>query len=157
ALTQSAPAPRSHANAKAHRTASVCQALDQLKSANGNAPSLTFDLANCAEANGHLKEASQLLKQYLEQAPKATDADRVRQRLSDLDALLQLPEDKGPKVGSLYAAASRSLEERKYDRGLAEFLKAETIVRDFPPTQWRLGVMYESMGNVTKAREYFTL
>ncbi|MGH9495707.1 MAG: tetratricopeptide repeat protein [Candidatus Sulfotelmatobacter sp.] len=157
ALTQTLPQGRSHANTKAHRTASVCQALDQLKTPNGNAPSLMFDLANCAEANGHLKEASELLKQYVEAVPKATDADRVRQRIGDLDALLQLPEDTGPKVGSLYAAAARAMEERKYDRGLAEFQKAETIVREFAPTHWRLGVIYESMGNVTKAREYFTL
>ena len=155
--TQNAPSGRSHVNAKAHRTASLCQALDPLKGISGNTPSVTFDLANCAEDNGHLKEASQLLKQYLDMAPKAADADRVRQRLADLDALLQLPEDKGPRVGSLYAAASRALEERKYDRAMADFKKAENIVRDFAPTQYRLGLMYESMGNVTKAREYFTL
>ncbi|HEY1679548.1 MAG TPA: hypothetical protein VGG04_17665 [Candidatus Sulfotelmatobacter sp.] len=157
ALTQSAPVTRSHVNTKAHRTASVCQALEQVKNTGGNPPSLTFDLANCAESNGHLREASQLLKQYLEAAPKASDADRVRQRIADIDALLQLPDDKGPKVGSHYAAAARAMEERKYDRSLTEFQKAEAIAREFAPTQWRLGVMYESMGNVTKAREYFTL
>jgi tetratricopeptide (TPR) repeat protein len=154
AAAQNAPPARSHANAKAHRTASLCQSLDVLKGM--NTPALTYDQANCAEDNGHLKEASQLLKQYLEQAPNAADAPRVRQRMSDIDALLQLPEDKGPRVGNLFAAASRAMEERKYDRGMAEFQKAAKVAPDFAPTQWRLGLMYESFGNVNKAREYFT-
>jgi tetratricopeptide (TPR) repeat protein len=146
----------SHANSKARRSASLCQALDELKNTHGGTPSLAFDLANCAEDNERPKEASQLLKQYLQSAPNATDAARVRQRIADLDALLSLPEEKGPEVRNLFSTASRGLEERKFDRALMEFKKAATVVPDFAPTQWRLGLMYEAMGNVDQAKEHFT-
>ncbi len=151
-----APAGHTHTNSKVHRTASLCQTLGELKAANSASPALIFDLANCAEDNGRLKESSQLLSRYLELAPNATDAARTRQRIADIDALLQLPEDKGPQVQRLYSSATRALEERKFDRALADFQKAKNVAPDFAPTQWRIALMYEAMGHVDHAKEYFT-
>ncbi len=151
-----APSGHTHANAKAHQTASLCKSLAELKAANNDSPSLTFDLANCAEDNGRLKESSQLLNRYLELAPNATDAARTRQRIADINALLELPEEKRPQVQRLYASATRALEERKFDRAMADFQKAKNVAPDFAPTQWRIALMYEAMGNVDQAKEYFT-
>ena len=56
----------------------------------------------------------------------------------------------------MYSAASRSLEERKFDRALTQFQKAATVAPDFAPTQWRLALMHEAFGNVDGARDSFT-
>lgn len=137
------------------RSASLCQAFKNLGAIPANSPTFTFDLANCAEDNERPAEASALLTRYLEMSPKAADADRVRLRITDLNALSQLPEQKGAQVRAIYASASRSLEERKYDRALAEFQKAAATDPSFAPTEWRLALLYEAMGNVDQARQHF--
>lgn len=137
------------------RSSSVCQALKSLGSLPANSPTFSFDLANCAEANDRPAEASALLTRYLEMSPKAADSDRVRLRIADLNALAELPEQKGAQVRAIYSSASRSLEERKYDRALVEFEKAASADPTFAPTQWRLALLYESMGNVERAQKYF--
>lgn len=137
------------------RSSSLCQALKSLGSIPANSPTFSFDLANCAEANDRPGEASAMLTRYLEMSPKATDSDRVRLRIADLNALAELPEQKGAQVRAIYSSASRSLEERKYDRALVEFQRAATTDPSFAPTQWRLALLYEAMGNVERAKEYF--
>jgi len=137
------------------RSSSLCQALKSLGSLPANSPTYTFDLANCAEGNDRPGEASGLLTRYLQMSPKATDADRVRLRIEDLNALADLPEQKGAQVRTIYSSASRSLEERKYDRALVEFQKAASTDPSFAPTQWRLALLYEAMGNVKLAQQYF--
>lgn len=137
------------------RSASLCQAFKNLGTLPANSPTFSFDLANCAEDNDRPAEASALLTRYLEMSPKAADADRVRSRIADLNALAGLPEQKGAEVRAIYASASRSLEERKYDRALAEFHKAAATDPTFAPTEWRLALLYESMGNVDRAKEHF--
>jgi len=150
------PAVHSHANLKAHRSSNLCQALDGLKAVAPNTQALTFDLANCAQDNDRLEEAVRLLQQYLQSSPNAIDGTRVRLRLAELEALLHLPDPQGPQVRSLYSAAAGSIEERKFDRAMEEFQRAATVLPDFPPTQWRLALMSEAMGNVDQARAYFT-
>src|SRR5205823_5701883 len=71
-------------------------------------------------------------------------------------ALAELPEPKGAQVRGLYASASRFLEQRKYDRALADFEKAAGAAPEFAPTEWNLALMYEAMGNVEQARRHFT-
>jgi tetratricopeptide (TPR) repeat protein len=122
AFLNRAPA-HSHANSKARRSSGLCEALDQIKGT-ATSPALTFDLANCAEDNDRPKDAAQLLRSYLEMAPQAADAARVWLRIRDLDALLGLTGATGSQIRSLYAAASRSIEERKFDRALSQFEKA---------------------------------
>lgn len=137
------------------RSSSLCQALKGLGPIPANSPTFTFDLANCAENNDRPGEASALLTRYLEMSPKATDSDRVRLRIADLNALAELPEQKGAQVRAIYSSASRSLEERKYDRALVEFQKAASTDPSFAPTQWRLALLYEAMGNVALAQQCF--
>jgi tetratricopeptide (TPR) repeat protein len=143
-------------HASARRNSSLCQALKDLGDAATGSPTFTFDVANCAEDNGRLAQASTLLTRYLEMAPKAADADLVRLRISVLNALAALPEQTGTQIRGLYSSASRALEERKYDQALAAFQKAAAADPAFAPTQWRLALLYEAMGNADLARQYFT-
>jgi tetratricopeptide (TPR) repeat protein len=136
------------------RSSSLCQALKNLGPIPVNSPTLTFDLAS-AEENDRLSEASALLSRYLQMSPRASDADRVRLRIADLNELAELPEQKGAQVRAIYSSASRSLEERKYDRALSEFQKAAATDPSFAPTQWRLALLYEAMGDVVHAQQHF--
>src|SRR6185295_1070723 len=100
-------------SAKASRRSSnLCQALKGLGALPANSPTFSFDLANCAEDNDRPAEASALLTRYLQISPRAADADQVRLRIADLNELASLPEQKGAQVRAVFAAASRSLEER---------------------------------------------
>jgi tetratricopeptide (TPR) repeat protein len=150
------PATSLHASGKKHQRASLCQALETVQGPSANTPAMSFNRAICAEDNDHPQRAAELLQHYLELAPNAADAARVHLRLADLEALLQLPDPQGTEVRNLYSAASRSVEERRYDRALAQFEKAATVAPDFAPTEWRIALMYEAYGDVDHAREHFT-
>ncbi len=158
ASVRSGVAPVATSGSKpARRSVSLCQALDGLKGAPAQSPAITFNLANCAEDTDRPADAAQLLGRYLEAAPHAADADRVRLRIAKLKALVELPEPKGAQVRSLYASASRFLEERKYDRALVDYQRAADVAPEFAPAAWRLALMHEAMGNVDQARKGFAL
>ncbi|HEV8487073.1 MAG TPA: tetratricopeptide repeat protein [Blastocatellia bacterium] len=152
ALTSNATASSAKS---ARRSSSLCQALKSLGSLPANSPTFSFNLANCAEDNDRPAEASGLLTRYLQMSPRAADADRVRLRITDLNALAELPGQKGAQVRTIYASASRSLDERRYDRALIEFQKAAATDPSFAPTEWRLALLYEAMGNVGRAKQSF--
>ena len=97
-----------------------------------------------------------MLEKYLEMSPNALDAGEVHARIADLKSLLTLPGQNGVDVRRLYASAYGALAERKYDRALADFTKAGDLAPEFALTKWKLGLFYEAMGNVDKARENFT-
>ena len=156
ASQKSPPPPNSHSSANASRRSSLCNALSDLKGAMVNRPSGVFDLANCAESNGRAAEAVRLLEKYLELSPSALDGDEVRARIADLKAQLTLPGTSGIEIRRLYASIYDSLAERKYDRALADLQKASALAPEFALTQWNLGLLYEAMGNVEKARTNFT-
>ncbi|MEN3335370.1 MAG: hypothetical protein V7641_4735 [Blastocatellia bacterium] len=137
------------------RSSSLCQALKNLGAIAANSPTFSFDLANCAENNDRPAEAADLLTRYLQMSPDAADADRVRRRIADLNALAKLPEQKGVQIRANYASASRFNEERQYDRALIELQKAATTDPSFAPTEWRLALMHEAMGNVERAQSHF--
>lgn len=147
--------PSTSPDKTSRRSSSLCQALKNVDSISSSSPTFTFDLANCAEENDRPGEASALLTRYLQMSPKAADADRVRMRIAGLNALNELPDQKGAQVRALYSLASRYLEERKYDRALVEFQKAAATDPSFAPTQWRLALLYEAMGDIERARQYF--
>jgi tetratricopeptide (TPR) repeat protein len=156
-FTSTAPAPAPHAkHAVAARKSSLCTALEGLKGEAAAGAAAVYDRANCAEINGRPTEATRLLGKYLELAPQAFDADVVRARIAELQSLATLPGQKGSEVRRHYASAYGYLAERKYDRALAAFLKAKELAADFPLTYWKLGLLYESMGNVELARDNFT-
>jgi tetratricopeptide (TPR) repeat protein len=152
--TGNAPAvPTNHS--PANRKSSICTALEDLK---GNAvagAAGVYDRASCAEINGRPTEAIRLLGQYLEIAPQALDADAVRARIAELQSIQMLPGEKAGEVRRHYASAYGYLAERKYDRALAAFIRAREPAPEFPLTYWKLGLMYEAMGNVSLARENF--
>ena len=133
----------------------MCNALGDLKDTLVNRPSGVFDLANCAESNGRAAEAVRLLEKYLEMSPSALDGDEVRARIADLKAQLTLPGASGIEIRRLYASIYDSLAESKYDRALADLQKASALAPEFALTQWKLGLLYEAMGNVEKARTEF--
>ena len=145
-----------HSDITASHRSSLCNALSESKSALAVSASATFDLANCSESNGRTAEAVRLLEKYLEMAPKALDADESRVRVSDLKSLLTLQGQNGVEVRKLNATAYGALAERKYDRALAAFNKAETLAPEFSRTRWKLGLLHEAMGNVDEARDNFT-
>ena len=141
--------------ARAARTR-PCAVLGNLKSDLTGSASGMFDLGNCAETNARPEEAGKFLDRYLELAPKALDRDEVQSRRDELQAVLSLQGPNASEVRKLFGAAARNLKERRYDHALADFQKAETLAPDFPLTQWKLGLLYEAMGNVEEARRNFT-
>ena len=114
-----------------------------------------FNQAKCAEEDGHADEAAKLLGEYLKLAPKAMDLPDVEARREQLVSLAALPDDSGKIVRHHYALAARYLDYRRYDRAIAEYQAAEQALPAYPQTQWRLAVLYESFGDVAKARERF--
>jgi tetratricopeptide (TPR) repeat protein len=157
ATSTSTSIPSSSAPKSARRSVSLCQALTAFKGPIADTPAITFNLANCAEDNDRPADAAVLLQHYLEVAPAANDADRVRTRIVKLNELAALPGPAGTQVRGLYASSSRSLESRKYDAALVDFQKSAEVAPEFAPAEWRLALMYESMGNVDEARKHFTL
>ena len=143
-------------NGKSNRFASACTTLHTLKETLANSPAAVFDLANCAEDNNRPDEAIRFLRRYLELAPNALDAVRVKQRIVELEALKALPTQSGVPVRALYAAAERSIEESQYDGALIAYTKAADLLPDFSLTHWKLGLLQEAMGNVAEARKQYT-
>ncbi len=145
-----------HSNASASRRSSLCNALGDLKGALVNSASGTFDLANCAETNARAAEAVRLLEKYLELAPAALDSREVHARIADLKSLLSLSGATGIETRRLYASIYGALAERRYDRALADLSKASEVGPEFALTKWKLGLLYEAMGDVDGARTNFT-
>ena len=139
------PAPHASHSVVNHKT-SMCSALEELKGNAAASPSAVYDRANCAEINGRPSEAIRSFQKYLELGPQALDSDAVRAHITELQSLQALPEQPGSEVRRLYASAYGYLAERKYDRALAAFNKAHEVAPEFPLTYWKLGLMYEAMG-----------
>ena len=141
---------------KGGRFASACATLQNMKDTAAASAGTSFNLANCAENNNRPEEAIRYLRQYLKQSPSALDAARVTERIAELEALRALPNPTGSQVRALYAFANRSIEERQYDRALADFTKAADLTPDFALTFWKLGLLQEAFGNVAEARKRYT-
>jgi tetratricopeptide (TPR) repeat protein len=153
-------APRTnelHGNAHSGHKVSLCNALAELKVPLASSPSATYNMANCAETNGRAAEAVRLLEKYLEMSPKAFDTGESETRIADLKSLLALPARNGSEIRRLYASGYGYIEERKYDRALADFNQANTLASDFPLTKWKLALLHEAIGNIDLARENFIL
>jgi tetratricopeptide (TPR) repeat protein len=149
-------AATAHSDISASHRASLCNALSESKSGVSGSAAATFDLANCSETNGRTAEAVRLLEKYGEMAPKALDAEESRARVADLKALLTVEGPNGAEIRRLHAAAYGALSERKYDRALASFAKAEDLAPEFGRTKWKLALLHEAMGDVEQARASFT-
>jgi tetratricopeptide (TPR) repeat protein len=117
--------------------------------------SVDFNEAKCAEEDGHPEEAARLLSEYLKLTPKAMDLADVEIRRGQLTSLAALPDDPGKVVREHYATASRYLDYRRYDRAITEYQAAEKAMPDYSQTAWRLALLYESYGDVAKAKTSF--
>ena len=144
-----------HPQLSAANRASLCDALAELKGSLAASPSTTFNLANCAETNGRAAEAVRLLEKYLEMSPAALDGADARSRIADLKSLLGLPGQRGVEIRRLYASIYGSLAERKYDRALIDLNQASVLAPEFALTKWKLGLLYEAMGDVERAKQNF--
>jgi tetratricopeptide (TPR) repeat protein len=60
------------------------------------------------------------------------------------------------EIRRLYASVYGSLAERKYERTLADLKKAGEIAPEFGLTRWKLGLLYEAMGDIEQAKQNFT-
>jgi len=135
---------------------SLCNELDALKTMLANSPSAIFDRANCAQNNGRPTETTHLLEKYLELSPNALDANDVHVRIAEMQSLLALSGPNAPEVRRQYAAAYGYLAERKYDRALTAYNLSNKLFPEFPLTYWKLGLLFEAMGDIDKSRENFT-
>jgi tetratricopeptide (TPR) repeat protein len=144
-----------HSNINASHRSSLCNALDELKGTLGSSPSATFNLANCAETNGRATDAVRLLEKYLELAPAALDGEEAHVRIANLKSLLSLQGQNGIDIRRLYASVYGSLAEHKYDRALTDLNQAGELAPEFALTKWNLGLFYEAMGDVDRARANF--
>jgi tetratricopeptide (TPR) repeat protein len=149
--------PEVAGNGHAGHKSSLCNALAELKPTLATSASATYNLANCAETNGRAAEAVRLLEKYLDISPKAFDTAESQARIADLKLLLALPGQNGLEVRKLYASGYSDLEERKYDRALADFNQANSLAPEFALTKWKLGLLYEALGEIELARQNFTL
>ena len=139
----------------AGRNINLCQSLGLLSGPIAKTPSVLFDLANCAEENDRPADASRLFADYLQAAPNANDAWRVKLRIEKLNALAALPGPAGVSVRSLSATASRALESRRYDSALDVLQKAAVLAPDFSPTEWKLALLFEAVGDLEQSRKHF--
>ncbi|HZR66546.1 MAG TPA: tetratricopeptide repeat protein [Terriglobales bacterium] len=151
----SAAPPHGSHSVATHRS-SMCIALEQIQANVAGSPAAVYDRANCAQINSRPAEAISLFQKYLEIAPQALDADAVRAHSAELQSLMSVPGENGTEVRRLYALAYGYLAERKYDRALSAFGRAKDLAPEFPLTYWKLGLMYEAMGDIDHARENFT-
>jgi tetratricopeptide (TPR) repeat protein len=147
---QSAP----NQNAKAGTP--TCAQLKDLEPSLPKSPALLFNLAKCAEEDGRQDDALRYLNQYLAAAPTAVDAGDVQLRLASDTALTALQGPNGEEVRKLYASSAREIDLRKYDRATDDLLKAEQAIPEYPMTKWRLALLYEASGNISKARDYYS-
>jgi len=133
----------------------LCQLAKDLEHDFPTNAAAEFNEAKCAEEDGRPNEAARLLGEYLKLAPKAMDQLDVQARREGLTSLAALPNEPGKIVRQHYALAARYLDYRRYDRAIAEYQAAEQALPAYPQTQWRLALLYESYGDVAKARERF--
>jgi tetratricopeptide (TPR) repeat protein len=136
--------------------ATLCERTKDLQNAFLKNAAVVFNSAKCADEDAGSQEAARQLAEYLKLAPDAldrADAELLQQNLLSLAALAG---DSGKLVRQHYATAARYLDYRRYDRAIAEYESAAQVLPDYPPTQWRLGLLYEAYGNISKAREHFS-
>jgi tetratricopeptide (TPR) repeat protein len=133
-----------------------CEQLKEIESSLPKSPSVLFNLAKCAEEDGRQEQALRYLNQYLASAPTALDSDDVHLRVGTLTSLTALTGDKADDVRKHFAAATRFIDDRRFDHAVDELLKAEQEQPSYPLIKWRLALLYEAMGNTTKARSYYS-
>jgi len=136
---------------------SLCDQIAALKTEFPANPAILFNTAKCTEEAAQPQDAAQQLANYLQATPFALDRADVQVQQQDLASLASLSGVIGQSVQLHFATAARYLDYRHFDRAITEYEAAEQIQPDFAPTEWQLGILYECLGNVTKARQHLQL
>jgi tetratricopeptide (TPR) repeat protein len=133
--------------------AGLCERVRNLASAKTIA-AVAYNQAKCESEEGDDAAAAALLTQYLQLAPDALDASDVQISRDNLLALAALPGETGANVRSRFAAATRDLDYRRYDRAMLEYQAARQLAPNFPLVYWRLALLAEATGDVAQSHAY---
>ena len=138
--------------------ADVCAQVRALAGGSTKTPSLLFNLAKCAEADGHLDEAAKYLDEYLAAAPNATDGDTIKAGVDEFQALAKRA---GAAVIALYGEADSAAKQGHYKAATDILLKAATAAPSLPETQLKLARLYQASADAPAAKaaydRYLTL
>jgi len=146
---------RDPGDAKTKGGGGLCDKTKALTDAFSTNAAVVFNSAKCAEEDAHPEVAARELDGYLKLAPNALDRADAELFRENLRSLAALDGDPGKLTRQHYANAARDLDYRRYDRAMNEYQQAAQALPDYPQTPWRLGLLYEAFGDVSKAREQF--
>lgn len=133
---------------------SLCQQTAALKADFPNQPAIVFNAAKCAEEDARQGDAAQELAGYIKLAPDALDRGDALALEQSWQSLAALPGDTGQAVRRHFANASRYLDYRRYDRAAHEYEDAAKALPTYAEIEWRLGLIYESYGDVSRTQEH---
>jgi tetratricopeptide (TPR) repeat protein len=154
-LLQSDKDPQPDDDAPTAPAVGLCAQMKPLQAGLRRNPAMLFNLAKCAESEGRLDQAIQLLTEYRDAVPMAADADEVQARAVLLKGLTELPEPNGAVVRTLYASAAKHVDTREYDRAIADYQKADEAIPAFVETKRRLATLFEAQGQIDRAQGYW--
>ena len=135
--------------------AGLCAQMKQLQAGLPKNPALLFNLAKCAESDGRLDDATDLLTEYGQAAPTAADIDEVQARLVVLKSLSALPEPQGAAVRQPIRSAGKHVEARD------TIWRSRTTRRQTRPSRssWRASAgsrpCWRRRGRSMRARTYW--
>ncbi|MGB6546784.1 MAG: tetratricopeptide repeat protein [Candidatus Acidiferrales bacterium] len=135
----------------------LCDQAKELQAAFPTNAAVIFNSAKCADEDARPGDAAHQLAAYLKAAPDALDRADAQTQQEAMTSLAGLTGDTGQSVRQHYATAARYLDYRHYDRAISEYQAAEQALPNYAPTEWQLGILYESMGDVAKARQHLQL
>lgn len=133
----------------------LCSQLEQVYELMPNHPAVVFNLAKCAEAQGHGEEAMAFFDKYLELSPEAADAEEVELRKKDLKELLALAGETAGEIRLLFAEAGNLVEDGDFQGAIERYRKAAELAPDHPLPIWKLALIHEALGEVEEATRYF--
>jgi tetratricopeptide (TPR) repeat protein len=139
--------------ASGETAADTCSKIRAVAAGLTRSASLVFNLAKCAEDEGKLEEASQLVDEYLKLAPDATDKTTTQ---AGLDEARELEQRAGPEIVALYGEADRAARSGFYKRSIDAMRKAIEAAPQIPESHLKLARLHQASGNAADARTHYT-
>ena len=133
------------------RNKQICSIARQLSERLPENPTVVFNSAKCAELEVSAQDAMGLWKKYTVLAPNALDNEVVRKKLEVFSALDDAIPDKREEIKLHYLLAEEALDARRLDIALSEYRIAEQLDPTLPESKLKLGLLYDSCGNVDQA------
>jgi tetratricopeptide (TPR) repeat protein len=134
---------------------SLCTQMTQLQATFPSNTAVLYNSAKCALQDARADDSARLLTDYARLAPTALDESDAAAMRQVWSSLARLPGQAGQVARAHYAAASRDLDDHRYNLAIAEYEAAAQAVPDFPRTQWELAVLYDAYGDAARAGEHF--